>query len=121
MRIFLVISATVMVLMSSVSNAQQATAQAPQQNIEISELKLIQFSLAMDAIGGVGAKYEDAFETAETTEEAQKIQQQAQSEMVEAVEEAGLTTMEYNVIAKRAQEDEELRRRILAISQQDSE
>lgn len=121
MKILFVTLTTAFLVFAAASNAQQAPVQTPQQNAEIPELKLVQFSLAMKAIGDVGAKYEEDFESAETTEEAQKIQQQAQSEMVEAVETAGLSTEEYNLIAQRAQEDETLRRRILAITQAESE
>ena len=91
-----------------------------QQQVEITEAKLLQFTMAMDAIGEIGAKYEAEFQRAESAEQAQHIQQQAQNEMVEAVESAGLTAAEYNAIAQQAQQDEELRDRILSMSRADS-
>ncbi|SEA71856.1 DUF4168 domain-containing protein [Alkalimonas amylolytica] len=91
-----------------------------QQQVEITEAKLLQFTMAMDAIGEIGAKYEAEFQSAESAEQAQQIQQQAQNEMVEAVESAGLTAEQYNAIAQQAQQDEELRERILSMSRADS-
>lgn len=92
-----------------------------QQSVEVNEATLLQFSMAMDAIGEVGAKYEAQFQEAESAEEAQQIQQQAQNEMVEAVEAAGLTAETYNAIAQQAQQDEELRERILSMTRGDAE
>lgn len=100
--------------------ANPAAMQTQQQNMNVSEAKLLQFSMAMDAIGEVGAKYEAEFQEAESAEQAQQIQQQAQNEMVEAVEAAGLTAEEYNAIAQQAQQDEQLRERILSMSRADS-
>ena len=48
----------------------------------------------------------------ENQEEARKIQQSAQQEMIAAVEDAGLTPQQYNMIIQQAQNDEELRARL---------
>ncbi|MDP4530012.1 DUF4168 domain-containing protein [Alkalimonas delamerensis] len=103
-----------------VAQADPAAMQPQQQQVEITEAKLLQFTMAMDAIGEIGAKYEAQFQNAESAEQAQQIQQQAQNEMVEAVEAAGLTAAQYNAIAQQAQQDEELRDRILSMSRADS-
>ena len=71
----------------------------------------------MDAIQQVGVKYESKFKAAETPEQAQQVQQEAQGEMVKAVQSAGLTAEQYNSIAQQAQQDEALRNKILAMSQ----
>ena len=87
-----------------------------QQASNFNDATLLKFSMAMEGVQQVGSKYEAEFQNAEDATEAQKIQQAAQQEMVEAVQASGLTTEEYNQIAQQAQQDEELRNRILAMA-----
>nr|WP_281256375.1 DUF4168 domain-containing protein [Arsukibacterium tuosuense] len=87
-----------------------------QQTTNFNDATLLKFSMAMEGVQQVGSKYEAEFQNAEDAAEAQKIQQEAQQEMVEAVQASGLTTEEYNQIAQQAQQDEELRSRILAMA-----
>ncbi|WP_215398782.1 DUF4168 domain-containing protein [Rheinheimera oceanensis] len=94
--------------------AQAAAAQ--QRTVDLSDANLLKFSVAMDSIQKVGAEYESKFQAAETPEQAQQVQQEAQAEMVKAVEAAGLTADEYNAIAQQAQQDEALRNKILAMA-----
>lgn len=101
--------------------AEQQAAVAQQSTVALTDANLLKFSVAMDDIQQVGAKYESKFQSAETPEQAQQIQQQAQNEMVKAVEAAGLSTEEYNAIAQQAQQDETLRKKILAMSKSSSE
>ena len=103
------------------NQAPQQQAVTPQQStVALTDANLLKFSVAMDDIQQVGTKYEAKFQNAETPEQAQQIQQQAQSEMVNAVEAAGLTAEEYNAIAQQAQQDETLRKKILAMSKSSS-
>lgn len=97
-----------------------APQQMQQQTVEMSDAKLLKFSMAMDSISEINSKYEAKFQGVEDTEKAQEIQQQAQSEMLEAVKKSGLSVEEYSVIAQQAQQDEQLRDRILSMSR-DSE
>ncbi|WP_404341863.1 DUF4168 domain-containing protein [Pseudoalteromonas mariniglutinosa] len=97
-------------------NANQNAAPTQQQSVEMTDAKLLKFSIAMDSISQINTKYEAKFQGVEDAEQAQKIQQQAQSEMVEAVESAGLSVAEYSTIAQQAQQDEQLRERILNMS-----
>lgn len=92
----------------------QAQSQVQAKNFD--DAVLLKFSLAMEEVQNVGSKYEAEFQNAEDATEAQKIQQAAQQEMVAAVESSGLTTEEYNQIAQQAQQDEQLRNRILAMT-----
>ena len=96
----------------------QAAAQAqPQMEMKnFDDATLLKFSMAMEGVQQVGSKYEAEFQNAEDAAEAQKIQQEAQQEMVEAVQSSGLSTEEYNQIAQQAQQDEELRNRILEMA-----
>jgi hypothetical protein len=98
-------------------NTAQTQQQAPtqQQSVEMSDAKLLKFSIAMNSISQINTKYEAKFQGVEDAEQAQEIQQQAQNEMVEAVESAGLSVAEYSSIAQQAQQDEQLRERILSM------
>lgn len=98
------------------AQANPAQPQMQQQTTNFNDATLLKFSMAMEGVQQVGSKYEAEFQNAEDAAEAQKIQQEAQQEMVEAVQASGLTTEEYNQIAQQAQQDEELRNRILAMA-----
>ncbi len=98
------------------ANPATPPAQTQQQATNLDDATLLKFSVAMEGVQQVGGKYEAEFQSAEDAAEAQKIQQAAQQEMVAAVESSGLTTEEYNQIAQLAQQDEELRSRILAMT-----
>lgn len=103
--------------------AMQAETSGPattETSVQLSDANLLKFSIAMDSIQQIGAKYETEFQNASDPEQAQKLQQQAQSEMVDAVESAGLSTEEYNAIAQQAQVDEALRNKILSMSGSDN-
>lgn len=109
--------------LSGATLAQQTATEAPAQaaaaqqtTVDLSDANLLKFSVAMDSIQKVGAEYEGKFQAAETPEQAQQVQQEAQAEMVKAVEAAGLTADEYNAIAQQAQQDEALRNKILAMA-----
>lgn len=98
-------------------NANTGVAVPPQQKTSsIKDAKLLQFSIAMDSIDKISTRYESEFQSAEDTEQAQTIQQRAQAEMVKAVEKAGLTVAEYSEIAQQAQQDPQLRERIMTMS-----
>lgn len=98
-------------------NANTGVAVPPQQQVSsIKDAKLLQFSIAMDSIDKISTRYESEFQSAEDTEQAQTIQQRAQAEMVKAVEKAGLTVAEYSEIAQQAQQDPQLRERIMTMS-----
>lgn len=97
--------------------AAQNQQMAAQQNIEITEAMLEQFLNAMSAVQNISSKYAEAFQNAEDAEQAQSIQQQAQQEMIAAVNDSGLSPQEYNAIVQRVQQDEELRTRLEAMTE----
>lgn len=102
---------------AGIANANSGVAQpTQQQTVEMTDAKLLKFSIAMDSISQINSKYEAMFQEIEDKEQAQKIQQQAQNEMLEAVQRSGLSVEEYSVIAQQAQQDEQLRDRILSMS-----
>lgn len=108
--------ATVLALGSTAAMAQQQQAQdamaQQQQTQKVTDGMLVKFVSAMEEVQGVTEKYRDKFQNAENQEDARSIQQSAQEEMIAAVEDAGLTPQEYNMIIQQAQNDEELRARL---------
>jgi hypothetical protein len=94
----------------------QAQAQPQVQMKNFDDVTLLKFSMAMEGVQQVGSNYEAEFQNAEDAAEAQKIQQAAQQEMEEAVQSSGLSIAEYNQIAQQAQQDEQLRNRILEMA-----
>lgn len=98
-----------------------AAAQAPMQQqapeIDVSDEQLEQFVDAMTAVQEISGKYTEQFQSAETAEDAQAIQQQAQEEMIAAVNDSGLSADEYNTIVQAVQTDEELRARMQELTE----
>ncbi|RUO30954.1 hypothetical protein CWE12_06865 [Aliidiomarina sedimenti] len=97
---------------------QQAQQQQAQQQMEemasepVTDEQLEQFADALDEIERINDEFVAELEEAENQEEAQELQIAAQSEMVEAVENSGLSVEEYNAIAYRMQNDPEIQERI---------
>ncbi|RUO33609.1 DUF4168 domain-containing protein [Aliidiomarina soli] len=94
---------------------QQAYAQQQMEemaNEPVSDEQLEQFADALDEIERINDEFVAELEQAENQEEAQELQIAAQSEMVEAVENSGLSVEEYNAIAYRMQNDPEIQQRI---------
>ncbi|MCC5878386.1 MAG: DUF4168 domain-containing protein [Idiomarina sp.] len=109
--------AAAMFSMPALAQDQNEQAYAQQQmeemaNQPISEEQLEQFADALDEIERINDEFVAELEQAESQEEAQELQIAAQSEMVEAVENSGLSVEEYNAIAYRMQNDPEIQERI---------
>lgn len=84
--------------------------QAP--DIDVSDDQVESFAEAQARVAEIGEKWTPRMQEAESSEDVQKAREQAQQEMVIAVENAGLSVQEYNQIARAAQADEELREKI---------
>lgn len=109
--------AAAMFSMPALAQDQDQQAYAQQQmeemaNQPITEEQLEQFADALDEIERINDEFVAQLEQAESQEQAQELQIAAQSEMVEAVEDSGLTVEEYNAIAYRMQNDPEIQARI---------
>lgn len=94
--------------------AQQG-APAPQQqaeSIDVSEDDVESFVDAYMAVQGINQEYTQKLQAVEDPEKATELQQEAQTEMQEAVSESGLSISEYQQIANQAGQDEELRGQI---------
>lgn len=103
---------------------QQAPAQQPpganlpgaalQQHVN--EQTLEKFADAFTEVMAIQETYTDKLHAAETNEEAQALQQRAQQEMVEAVQDNGLSVAEYNEVVAMMEQDPQLRERILRMA-----
>ncbi|EKE79937.1 DUF4168 domain-containing protein [Idiomarina xiamenensis] len=113
-------TASTAALAQDAQQQQQAMPQAEQQAEPISDAMLLKFSEAMKDVRDITGKYADEFQNAENAEEAQEIQQKAQEEMIAAVNDAGLTPQEYNMIVQQAQQDEALRARLQELTGEDA-
>ncbi len=104
------------------ANAQEASSQPAQDNAQVQQAAnyddatLLKFTMAMEAVSDVATKYDPQFKKVEDPEEAQEIQKQAQTEMVDQIKKTGLTVEKYTTIAQQVQTDETLRERVLNIA-----
>jgi hypothetical protein len=85
-----------------------------QQAAPVSEAKLDQFVTALNEVHAIRNEAAEELEATTDPQDAQEVQQKAQQQMIEAVEEAGLTIEEYNQIATMMSSDPELQERISA-------
>jgi len=86
--------------------------QAPVDPAEITNAQLEAFAAAALRVEEIGADWEPRIAEAENEDEALQMREQAQAEMVEVVEEEGLSVEEYNTIYQVAQSDAEVRETI---------
>lgn len=131
-RIFLA-GATATALLTGAAHAEPPTAQedpaatqsqsgqaatAPSQSApmeEVTDKQLEKFVDAATDVQEVQATYAQRMQEAQDQEQAQSLRDEAQSEMVGAVEESGLSVQEFNLIAQRLQTDPELAERLKQI------
>lgn len=111
-------TATAAPAMQQGQQAQQGQAMQQQQapQVEITDELLQNFLVAMSGVQEVSQKYSEQFQNAENSEEAQAIQQKAQEEMIAEVQDAGLSTDEYNAVIQRVQQDPELQARLQSMT-----
>lgn len=118
--------AAVLGLSAAPLHAQQQTQQgqgayAPpaQEQTQISDQMLDQFLGALSEVQTVQQEYSEQIQSTQDADQAQSLRAEAQSRMVGAVEDSGLTVPEYNMIAQRLRTDEELAERVSSM-QEDS-
>ncbi|WP_194756598.1 DUF4168 domain-containing protein [Aliidiomarina indica] len=88
-------------------------------NEPVTEAQLEKFVVAIGHIERINDEFVTALESVETQEEAQELQINAQREMVESVEETGLTVEEYNALAYRLQNDPEIQQAVEEMRESD--
>lgn len=84
------------------------------ENATITDEHIEKFALALNEIESINETFVSRLEAVESQEEAQQLQVEAQQEMVKAVQDAGLSVEEYNTVAYRMQNDEDIREAVEA-------
>jgi hypothetical protein len=87
---------------------------APVDSAAVTDEQINAFIAAAQGVNMVIETYQPQLEAAESEEAAMAVQQEAQDQMVSAVEQSGLSLDEYNAIAAGSQSDPELAERINA-------
>lgn len=99
------------------SQGQGMGAPEQQQNADFSDEELENFVELQDKIGDVREDYVSQIESAESEDKARELQQKAQTEMVEVIEDAGMTVEEYNAIAVAYNSNPEIQERVDEMSE----
>ena len=86
---------------------QQGMPQQQQQHAELETFVELQ-----DKIGTVRDDYVSRIESADSEDKARELQQEAQSKMVEVIEDAGMNVQEYNAIAVAYNSDPSIQERV---------
>jgi predicted ATPase with chaperone activity len=86
-----------------------------QQETMLDDEKLAAFVYAETQVVQISEEWNARMQSAESPEAAQELREQAQAQMVTAVQEAGLSVQEYNEIAMAAQTDPDLQARLQQI------
>ncbi|TVQ29490.1 MAG: DUF4168 domain-containing protein [Geminicoccaceae bacterium] len=95
--------------------ADRAFAQGAAPGAEIGDEALRRFAVAALEVQEIGRTWQEAAQQAQTEAEMESLREDAQSQMVEAVENEGLTVDDYNAIVAAAEADPELAARIQAL------
>lgn len=98
--------------------AQQAAPSAAQQQAPVSDQALEQFADAASTVRDVREEYSAEIQSTQDEEKAQALRSEAQQKMVVAVQQAGLSVSDYNMIAQRLQTDGELMQRLNEVRSQ---
>lgn len=83
-----------------------------QKAADFSDDELQQFVGLQDRIGEIREEYVSQIEAADSEDKARKLQQEAQSEMVSAIEDAGMSVQEYNAIAVAYNSNPDIQKRV---------
>ena len=96
---------------------QQGMQQQPPQDVDVSTSDLQSFSEARTAISEIQQDYSQRLQGADDPEKANALQQEANEEMISAVQETGLDVESFNTIAMAVQNDPELQQELQQIEQ----
>jgi len=103
---------------ATVANAQDSYMPPQgQQQMNVTDAQLQEFAEAQAAVGQVQSNFQAQAQAVETQEEMQMVQQQANEQMVQAIQETDLSVQEYNQIANAVQADPQLREKYMNMVQ----
>ena len=97
--------------------AAQATAEQPLPPQDLSQSQLESFAAAATRVGAITEQLQVEAQGVETEEELARLQEEAHLEMINAVENEGLTVEEYNMIFQVAQVDPEVNAMVMQMLQ----
>lgn len=98
---------------SGLATAQSAAPAAPAQSAAHTDENTVQtFAVALAAVKDVQTEYIEKIKAANEPDVATRLQHEAQSEMVKAVETKGLSVNQYNSLAQQMQADPGFRQRV---------
>ncbi|MFP4127354.1 MAG: DUF4168 domain-containing protein [Alphaproteobacteria bacterium] len=120
----LTITAGAALLALGVAGLPAAAQDQPSPAIEaedITDEQLDQFAEAALAVNEIGREYGPELQSAEDEAEAEEIRAEAQEEMMQAVENEGLSLEEYNAIYAAAENDQEINSAIQTLLQEKQE
>lgn len=100
---------------SANDSSSYSTPAASTQNANYSDAELKQFIEAQEGITKVRKEYIKKIEAADSQEKAQKLQMEANDQMVSVIEGAGMNIPSYNAIATAYSSQPEVRRRVEAL------
>lgn len=106
------LSASAVMAQDTAPAQTQAAPAQQQQHDQVSDADLKKFISANVEVSKVREEYAVKFNHAKDQDKAQKLQQEAQDEMLTAVEKSGLDASSYNLLAERIQSSTELQERI---------
>jgi hypothetical protein len=92
--------------------------QPPAQQTEFDSNQLQSFASAARKVQEIRTKWQPKMQEADDAEKMQELQRQANAEMVNALEETGLTVATYNAIATAAQNNPQLAEQIAKLMEQ---
>ncbi|WFM70528.1 DUF4168 domain-containing protein [Halomonas sp. CKK8] len=104
------LAATAQAQQDSAANAEQPQATAPAQ--DFSDQQLQQFADASQEIAVISQEYTQQLQSAEDEQAQQDVRQEANDEMVKAVQNSGLEVDTFNAIGQAIQQDPELMQRV---------
>ena len=90
----------------------QGMTQSQQQPADFSDKELQQFVDLQSKIGDIREEYVSKIENADSEDKARELQQEAQSEMVSAIEAAGMSVQDYNAIAVAYNSNPDVQKRV---------
>ncbi|SEG72014.1 DUF4168 domain-containing protein [Marinobacterium lutimaris] len=111
-------------LQAQESNGQQSTGQEAQQysapasqqpQVEVDDATVAKFADAYGEVVALQNDFSTRLQNIEEPTEAQALQEEVQSEMINVVREKGFSVQEYNAIAQRVSQDPELQAQLEAL------
>lgn len=97
-------------------SGSQAQSQGAAQNFSDDQLQ--QFADASQNIASISQDYTEQLQNASGDEQQQEIRQQANEEMVEAVQDSGMSVEEFNSVGQAIQQNPQLMQRVQGMVQE---